>query len=54
MDLKYQIGTASALEQRQEQNAYIQAQVNAETARLNLFQAMENYDWAIKGLVSGS
>lgn len=54
MDMKYQAGTASSLEYRQEQNAYLQAQVNVETARLNLFQAMENYDWAIKGLVSGS
>ena len=54
MDLKYQTGTASSLEYRQSQNTYLQKSVAVDTARLDLFQAIENYDWALKGLVAGN
>ncbi len=54
MDLKYQTGMASPLEYRQAQNAYLQKAIAVDTAKLDLFQAVENYDWAIKGLVAGN
>ena len=52
--LQYQTGTASALQYRQSQNSYLQKVTAVDTARLNLFQAMETYDWAVKGLVAGN
>ncbi|RGY99303.1 TolC family protein [Clostridium sp. AM58-1XD] len=54
MDQKYQVGSASPLEYRQAQNTYLQKAVAVDTAKLDLFQAIENYEWALKGLVSGS
>ncbi|MEY8337787.1 TolC family protein [Lachnospiraceae bacterium 62-35] len=52
--LQYQTGTSSALQYRQAQNSYLQKATAVDTARLNLFQAMENYDWAVKGLAAGN
>ena len=54
IDLKYQIGEASLLEFLQEQNTYLQKEMDVKTAKLNLVQAMQNYDWAVNGLVASS
>ncbi|MEG0565351.1 MAG: TolC family protein [Hungatella sp.] len=49
-DQKYQLGTISNLELLQAQSAWITAQGEKENQNLALFQAMETYDWTVKGV----
>lgn len=46
---KHSVGMIGRLEYRQQVNAYKTAEINIKTADLALFQAMETYDWAVKG-----
>lgn len=52
MEVKRQLGTASQLEYLQEQSTFAAKQIDRETAEMNLFQAMESYDWALIGFMS--
>ncbi len=47
---KYQLGSISRMECLQAEAALVQAQMDREVKNLELFQAMENYDWIIKGV----
>ena len=49
---KRQSGSISDLQYLQQENAYVQKQVNAELRNIDLFQAMETYQWNVKGLGS--
>lgn len=49
---KMAVGTIGRLEYLQQKNAYSTQETAVETAKLNLFQAMETYDWALKGNLS--
>lgn len=49
---KLAIQTIGKLEYRQEQNAYKTKEIAVKTAKLDLLQAMETYDWALKGSLS--
>ncbi|MCI8453585.1 MAG: TolC family protein [Lachnospiraceae bacterium] len=46
---KYSVGTIGRLEYQQQVHAYKTAELDIKTADLALFQAMETYDWAVKG-----
>lgn len=52
METKLSIGTVSQLEYLQEQVEFSGKQIERETADMALFQAMETYDWALKGYMS--
>lgn len=54
MDRKYQLGMASQLEYLQEQAAFLGKQIDQQSAEIALFQAIETYDWALKGMLSGA
>lgn len=49
-DQKYQMGTMSKLEYLQEQANFVTAKAGMNSKELALFQAMETYDWAVKGV----
>ncbi len=49
---KYAVGTIGGLEYRQQQNTLKTAEIAVKTADLTLFQAMETYDWAVRGNLS--
>lgn len=49
---KRQSGSISELQYLQQENAYVQKQVNAELKNIDLFQALETYQWNVKGLGS--
>lgn len=49
---KYQLGSISRMEYLQVEAALVKAQMDKEVKNLMLFQAMENYDWIIKGVRS--
>ncbi len=49
---KLSVGTIGKLEYLQQENAYKTKEIAVRTAELNLFQAMETYDWALKGNLS--
>lgn len=49
---KYQLGTISRIENLQAEVALVAAQSEHEQKKLELFQALENYDWIIKGVRS--
>lgn len=49
---KMQSGSISSLQYLQQENAYVQKQVNAELKNMDLFQAIETYNWNVKGLGS--
>ena len=51
-DRKLQVGTIGQLEYLQQKNAYTTKKIAVKTADLALFQAMETYDWAVKGNLS--
>lgn len=51
-EAKFQVGSISRLEYLQQQNAHLSKKVAVRTADMNLFQAMETYDWSINGLAS--
>ena len=52
MEKKFQIGYSSKLEYLQQQAAFLGKQTERQTAEVALFQAMETYDWAVKGYMS--
>lgn len=49
---KWQLGTIGRLEYMQQQNALKTKEIAVKTGDLSLFQAMETYDWAVKGNLS--
>lgn len=49
---KYTLGMIGNLEYLQQKNSYITKEVNVRSTELSLFQAMETYDWAVKGNLS--
>jgi len=49
---KYNLGSISLLEYRQAEAALVTAQTGLEIKRLALLQAMEDYDWIVKGVRS--
>lgn len=51
---KMSIGTISRLDYLSQQYAYLQAQTAMKNADMDLFQAMESYDWSVNGLASAS
>ena len=54
MAAKLAVGSATSLQYQSAENAYVTAKNSVETAKLQLFLAMENYDWIVKGLVSSN
>lgn len=48
-DRKWSLGMISKMEHMQAQNAYTTAEINVRVAELALLQALETYDWAVKG-----
>lgn len=50
-DLKYQMGMLGRLEYLQAKTGYLQQKMTYDMAVLNLKQAMENYNWAVYGVV---
>ena len=40
------------LEYLQQQSAYVQAESNVKIAQLALLQAIETYEWAVKGYIA--
>lgn len=53
-DLNKKLGSLSNLDYVSQQYAYLQAQTAMKDADMGLFQAMESYDWNIKGLASAT
>ena len=53
-ELKYELGTISKMELLSQEIATVQAEGAMESARLQLFQAVENYDWMMNGLAGAS
>lgn len=51
---KMTTGTISRLDYLSQQYAYLQAQTAMKNADMDLFQAMESYDWNVNGLASAS
>ena len=51
-DLKYQMGMLGRLEYLQAKLGYLQQKMTYDMAVLNLKQAIENYDWALYGVVA--
>ena len=51
-DRKMQLGMLGNLEYLQQQSAYVQAEANVKIARLALLQAVEIYEWAVKGYIA--
>ena len=49
---KWQLGTIGRLEYMQQQNSLKTKEIAVKTGDLSLFQAMETYDWAVKGNLS--
>ena len=49
---KYQLGMISNLEYIQAQSSLLGKQIELETADMNLQQAIETYEWALKGYMS--
>lgn len=53
-DRKYQLGMMSQLEYLQQKAQFSKAETTLKVAELNLFQAMENYEWGKKGLIQSA
>ncbi len=49
---QYALGNLSRMEYLTQKNTTENAQIAVETARLDLFQAVQDYDWAVNGLAS--
>ncbi len=47
---KYQLGSISRMEYIQEETAKVKAEMDVEVKNLELFQAMEAYDWVVEGV----
>lgn len=54
MERKHQLGLSSKLEYLQQKATFSEKETALKTAELNLFQAMENYDWGKKGLIQSA
>lgn len=50
--IKYQLGTISRLQYLQEEAAYLEKQVERETADTEMLQSVEAYEWALKGIMN--
>lgn len=50
--IKHQVGTISSMEYLQAEASLVSAQMDKEVKNLELFQAMEDYDWIVKGVRS--
>ena len=53
-DRQYSLGMMGRLEYLGAELSYLNASASHTSASLELFQAMENYDWAVHGLITGS
>lgn len=53
-DISRSTGGASSLDYLNTQTAYLNAKAAMQTADMELFAAMEDYDWAVKGLIMTS
>lgn len=51
---QFQLGNVSRMDYVTRKNTAETARINVETARLNLFQAVQAYDWMLNGLAGGS
>lgn len=51
---QFQLGNVSRMDYLTQKNTAETARINVETARLNLFQAVQDYDWVLNGLAGGS
>ncbi len=51
---QFDLGNLSRIDYVTQKNATETAQIAVETARLNLFLAVQNYDWAVNGLADAS
>lgn len=49
---KFQAGMMTSLEYKEQEYKMESSRLNAEMAAVSLFQAMETYDWSVKGLAS--
>lgn len=49
---QHQLGMISSIQYQQLTVAYLSEKMNYENAKLDFFQAMEDYDWAVKGNLS--
>ena len=49
---KLQAGMMTSLEYKEQEYKMESSRLNAEMAAVSLFQAMETYDWSVKGLAS--
>ena len=54
MEVNYQLGNVSRTEWENQQYAVQSKRLALKVADMNLFQAMETYDWAVNGLASTS
>ncbi len=49
MQRKLELGMATQLEYKSEEVSFLEKQIDKETANMNLQQAIETYEWALKG-----
>lgn len=49
MQKKLELGMATQLEYKSEEVSFLEKQIDKETANMNLQQALETYEWALKG-----
>ena len=49
-NIKYQLGSISRIEYLQAETNLVKAQMDKEVKNLELFQAIETYDWIVKGV----
>ena len=49
MQKKLQLGMATQMEYKSEEVSFLEKQIDKETANMNLQQAIETYEWALKG-----
>lgn len=49
MQKKLELGMATQLEYKSEEVSFLEKQIDKETANMNLQQAIETYEWALKG-----
>lgn len=51
-DIKYQVGSIGRLEYIQQQSSYLSKEADKASKNMALFQAMETYNWMIRGLAA--
>ena len=52
VNLQAELGSATRLEQLGEEVSYLSCQIDVETANMNLQQAIETYDWTLRGYMN--